>query len=172
MAYDLRNLRRAGTLQNKSLTSTSVPGGHPAALTSASVPAFTCRNVPSSESRRRVVMEKRETDAIDGIASPRKPRVSIISMSSTSRIFDVACRSSESTASSRDIPHPSSSTDASLRPPCEITTFIDFAPASSAFSTSSFTTLAGRSTTSPAAILFATAIGSTLTWPSLIRNPG
>src|SRR5579864_228547 len=35
-----------------------------------------------------------------------------------------------------------------------------FAPASSAFSSSSFTTDAGRSTTSPAAILFATDSGS------------
>jgi hypothetical protein len=34
---------------------------------------------------------------------------------------------------------------------------MEFAPASSAFSSSSFTTEAGRSTTSPAAIRFATA---------------
>src|SRR6266704_5103813 len=45
-------------------------------------------------------------------------------------------------------------------PPASISMRIVPAPASSAFSRSSFTTDAGRSTTSPAAILFATASGS------------
>src|SRR5882762_9667133 len=45
-------------------------------------------------------------------------------------------------------------------PPASISIRIVFAPASSAFSSSSFTTDAGRSTTSPAAILLATASGS------------
>src|SRR5579884_2921144 len=42
------------------------------------------------------------------------------------------------------------------RPACSASMRISVAPASSAFSSSSFTTEAGRSTTSPAAILFAT----------------
>ena len=159
-------------LQKRSRTSTSVPGGEPAGRTSASVPAFTWSMVPSSESRRRVVSVKRETEAIEGIASPRKPRVSIRSMSSASRIFEVAWRSSERTASSRVMPQPSSCTDTSLRPPWEMAMRIDFAPASMEFSTSSLTTLAGRSTTSPAAILFATWSGRTLTCPSRIRGRG
>src|SRR6267154_5672996 len=45
-------------------------------------------------------------------------------------------------------------------PPTSTSTRMVFAPASIAFSSSSFTTDAGRSTTSPAAILFATASGS------------
>src|SRR5215472_7008259 len=45
-------------------------------------------------------------------------------------------------------------------PPCSTSMRVPFAPASSAFSSSSFTTDAGRSTTSPAAILFATDSGS------------
>src|ERR1700691_484919 len=45
-------------------------------------------------------------------------------------------------------------------PPDSTSMRIDFAPASSAFSSSSFTTDAGRSTTSPAAILLATFSGS------------
>src|SRR5215472_2226367 len=45
-------------------------------------------------------------------------------------------------------------------PPCSTSMRVLFAPASSAFSSSSFTTDAGRSTTSPAAILFATDSGS------------
>src|SRR5271154_2275846 len=44
-------------------------------------------------------------------------------------------------------------------PPTSVSIRIVFAPASSAFSSNSLTTEAGRSTTSPAAILFATASG-------------
>ena len=161
VAKERRNLRRAGTLQKRSRTSTSVPGGQPAVLVSTSSPAFTTICVPSSASWRRVTMENRDTDAIDGIASPLKPRVSMFSMSSTSRIFEVACLSSERRASSFVIPQPSSRTETSLRPPCAMETLMLAAPASTAFSTSSFTTDAGRSTTSPAAILFATCRGRT-----------
>ena len=50
------------------------------------------------------------------------------------------------------MPPPSSVTRMSERPPAAVTTSISPAPASSAFSTSSLTTLAGRSTTSPAAM--------------------
>src|SRR5438105_14917035 len=46
------------------------------------------------------------------------------------------------------------------------------APASSAFSSSSFTTEAGRSTTSPAAILLATCSGSTWILPMQVVAPG
>src|SRR5690606_27593626 len=53
------------------------------------------------------------------------------------------------------MPTPSSRTRISLTPPASISTSIRRAPASSAFSTSSFTTEAGRSTTSPAAIWLA-----------------
>src|SRR5215469_3352000 len=45
-------------------------------------------------------------------------------------------------------------------PPISVSIRTDTAPASSAFSSNSFTTDAGRSTTSPAAILFATASGN------------
>ncbi len=50
------------------------------------------------------------------------------------------------------MPDPSSLTRMSESPPAAVTTSISPAPASSAFSTSSLTTLAGRSTTSPAAM--------------------
>src|SRR5688500_17428252 len=57
------------------------------------------------------------------------------------------------------MPLPSSATHMSVRPPsCTVTSTV-VAPASSAFSTSSLTTDAGRSTTSPAAIWSATAPG-------------
>src|SRR5262249_51709880 len=59
------------------------------------------------------------------------------------------------------------------RPPLSIAISMLAAPASSAFSTSSFTTLAGRSTTSPAAIWSMTALGSTAMrgMPEIIRRP-
>ncbi len=50
------------------------------------------------------------------------------------------------------MPPPLSVTRISDRPPAAVTTSMSVAPASSAFSTSSFTTLAGRSITSPAAM--------------------
>ena len=59
-------------------------------------------------------------------------------------------------ASSRPMPEPLSATETSLRPPAVTSTSMRNAPASSEFSRSSLTTDAGRSTTSPAAILFAT----------------
>src|SRR5205823_156911 len=57
-------------------------------------------------------------------------------------------------------PVPSSVIRMSERPPDWISTVMRFACASREFSTSSFTTLAGRSTTSPAAIWFATCSGN------------
>ena len=66
--------------------------------------------------------------------------------------FEVAWRSTASARSARVMPAPSSVTRISRRPPPSVTTSMRVAPASSAFSTSSLTTLAGRSTTSPAAM--------------------
>src|SRR6516164_8664857 len=48
----------------------------------------------------------RDTDAIEGSASPRKPSVATLNRSSAVLIFDVACRSKASIASSRTIPQP------------------------------------------------------------------
>src|SRR5664279_1329447 len=59
-------------------------------------------------------------------------------------------------ASSRTIPQPSSVTWISFLPPASTVTRMRRAPASNAFSNNSLTTEAGRSTTSPAAILLAT----------------
>src|SRR4051812_3432882 len=78
------------------------------------------------------------------------------SRSSVLVIFEVAWRSKASTASSRVIPQPSSETRRRRRPPASTSTSTRSAPASIEFSTNSFATEAGRSTTSPAAIWFAT----------------
>src|SRR5690606_33218517 len=62
---------------------------------------------------------------------------------------------------SRPMPQPSSATRISVLPPLRTLTSMRVAAASRAFSTSSFTTDAGRSTTSPAAIWFASVSGRT-----------
>lgn len=57
------------------------------------------------------------------------------------------------------MPYPSSVTRMSFNPPLSISICILLAPESNEFSMSSFTTDAGRSTTSPAATLEASASG-------------
>ena len=132
-----------------------VPRSRAASLTSISRPPSTTTFVASTTGSRFVSSSTFATEAIDASASPRKPSVAMAARSSSVRIFDVACRSKASIASSRTIPSPSSATPISLRPPSSISTLIRVAPASIEFSTSSLMTDAGRSTTSPAAIWFA-----------------
>ena len=156
---DFRNLRRAGTLKNKSRTSKVLPVGKPISATPWSWPPATSMQVPTVSPSAQVFIVRRETAAIDGMASPRNPYVEMRSMSSTSRILLVACGSRHIRALSRSMPQPLSATEMSLRPPAVTATSTRVAPASRAFSKSSLRTDAGRSTTSPAAILFATLTG-------------
>ena len=86
-------------------------------------------------------------------ASPRKPREEICSKSLSSLILLVAWRRKAMGTCSRGIPIPLSVMRIKEIPPFSISTVTAEAPASMEFSTSSFTTEAGRSTTSPAAIL-------------------
>ncbi len=154
-----RNLRRAGTLKKRSLTSICVPAAQPVGFTSVGPPPSTVSAIPASCSRGRVEREKRETDAMLGSASPRKPNDAMRARSSSEAILLVACRSRASTASASSIPEPSSVTRIRATPPSSMSTRTRVAPASIAFSTSSLTTLAGRSTTSPAAIWLARSFG-------------
>ena len=117
--------------------------------------------MPENESVSRVTNRNRDTLAMLGTASPRNPSVRIAAKSAAVRSLLVAWRSSESNASSRDIPQPSSLTRINAEPPRSMSTRISRAPASMLFSTSSFTTDAGRSTTSPAATWLARISGST-----------
>jgi hypothetical protein len=147
-----RNLRRAGRLKNRSRTSIVVPGGCAAGIISPTLPASTLTLAARSASTCREVISKRDTDAIDGSASPRKPSVTMAPRSSAEEILLVAWRSSASVSSAAGIPAPSSRTRVSRTPPDSISTSIQRAPASRLFSTSSLTIEAGRSMTSPAAI--------------------
>lgn len=74
----------------------------------------------------------------------------------------VAWRKKAFSTSSRAMPVPLSVTRIYRMPPPWISTVTLVAPASTAFSTSSLTIDAGRSTTSPAAISSATCLSSTL----------
>ena len=89
-------------------------------------------------------------------ASPRKPRVPMASRSRSVEILEVAWRRKAVGAWSAGMPQPSSVTRMRDMPPRAISTVTADAPESMAFSSSSFTTLAGRSTTSPAAMRSAT----------------
>src|SRR5512143_2652278 len=96
-------------------------------------------------------MASRATAPIEGRASPRKPSVRICERSSSASL-EVAWRSTESARSEASMPAPSSVTRITPRPPVVARMSMREAPASIAFSISSLTTLAGRSTTSPAAM--------------------
>ena len=143
-----------------SATLTVVPAGNPAGFTPSSLPPANSTRVPSGSDSSRVSSKSRETAAMDGSASPRKPRVAMERRSSAVLSLLVAWRSNASSASSWVIPWPSSVTRIMRFPPCSTSMRTVLPPASSAFSSSSFTTDAGRSTTSPAAILFATDSGN------------
>ena len=162
---DRRNFLRAGVLKKRSRTVIEVPSGSPASSTRAIFPPLISTTVPDSSSAARVSSRSRETDAIEGRASPRKPNVATLSRSSAFLIFDVAWRSKASMASSRTMPHPLSVIWMSFLPPAWTLILMRVAPASREFSSISLTTEAGRSTTSPAAIWLATVSESTWILP-------
>ena len=115
--------------------------------------------------RSRVVSVRYETAPMACRASPRKPKETTLARSSAVRILLVACSVTERPASSGDIPEPSSLTRIRATPPSSISTSTLLAPASREFSINSLTAEAGRSMTSPAAILCATSGDSTRTRP-------
>src|SRR5581483_5185687 len=132
----------------------------PPSRTISILPPLTTISTPATAPVSRVVRRNRDTLAILGNASPRNPNVATACKSAAERILLVAWRSSESSASSRSIPQASSITRTSEIPPRRITMSIFRAPASMLFSINSFTTEAGRSTTSPAATWLATVSGN------------
>ena len=98
---------------------------------------------------------------MDASASPRKPRVEMEFRSSCRTTLLVAWRRKAVGTSSGRMPQPLSVTRIKVMPPRRISTVMMEAPASTAFSTSSFMTEEGLSTTSPAAISSATCFSST-----------
>ena len=140
----------------------TVPSGQPVSPISWMSPALRVTRVPLPSPRRRVVSSTSLTAETAASASPRKPMVPMASRPCSSRSLEVAWRRKATPASSGAMPQPSSTTRMPVAPPSRTSTVRFRAPASKAFSISSLTTEAGRSTTSPAAIISATWGGSIL----------
>ncbi len=158
----LRNLRRAGVLKNRSRTVTVVP----AAATRFKPGLTSGRNLPPQTRRRRGsgaalvgadVCVRDRRDGGQGLAAEahRRDAEQVILLGD---LAGGVGRKGQRQVFLADA-HRRRHRDA-LRPPSSIATSIRVAPASRAFSTSSLTTLAGRSMTSPAAILFIRCWGS------------
>ena len=151
--------RRAGRSAKSPRTVTVVPAGRGAGSSRSTRPPRRVNRqpapVPVAETR-----SSSATPAMLGSASPRKPRVRTAPRPSAGYLL-VAWRWQASQRSAARMPRPSSPTRMRSRPPPRTSMRTVVAPASSAFSTSSLTTDAGRSIVSPAAIPAATPTGST-----------
>jgi hypothetical protein len=148
VASVLRNLRRAGVLKNSSLTSTVVPVARAAG-----------RSSPLRASSRKALAWPGQRDSM-AARTPRRWRPAPRREAHGGHRFQVLQRAdlAGGVAAQRQRQFlagdaaPSSSTEIRRTPPASRRTVTWVAPASSALSTSSRTTDAGRSTTSPAAI--------------------
>ncbi len=148
-----KNFRLTGVLKNKLRTIKVVPSGAPTSSKEVSFAPSRQRRVPVTLSLVLVTISTFDTAAMLESASPRKPILFRLIKSTTELILLVACRIKAFRNWFCSMPEPSSVTRINSIPPSLISTVTACAPASIAFSTSSLTTLAGRSTTSPAAIL-------------------
>ena len=136
-------------------------------------PCFTLIDQPCSSFAIREDSFNLDTEAILDKASPRNPRVFIRASSACVLSLLVACCASASGKSSGCMPQPLSCRLISNRPPFLISSLISEAPASRLFSSNSLTTEAGRSMTSPAAIWFASAVGSLcILWVKSVTTMG
>ena len=160
VVLDLRNFLRAGMLKKRFSTRKLLPLGHDTTSCSSTFEALMTSLVPTSSSSVRVCSVTCATAAMEASASPRNPIVCRLKRSLAWRILEVAWRSKDRRASVSDMPRPLSMTCMEAFPASVTSTFMFVAPASMAFSTSSFMTDAGRCITSPAAIWFATESGS------------
>ncbi len=84
-----RNLARAGTLKNRLRTTTVVPGCRAQSSTAWMRPPATRMRVPTPPGSA-VSSRNRDTDAMDGSASPRNPNVTTAARSSGCAILLVA----------------------------------------------------------------------------------
>ena len=112
-----KNLRRAGTLANRSSAITVVPTAQPRSVMSTISPQLTSICAPSAASGVLDRMRRRETAAMAAKASPRKPSVAMPSRSSGSLILLVACRLIAMGRSSGGMPCPLSDTRIKVTPP-------------------------------------------------------
>ena len=135
---------RAGTLKNKFFMATLEPFCMATGSCTFTRLFSISMYIPVSSSSLFVFISTCATAAILARASPRNPMVFIRNKSSIFLILEVACLSKAILASVSLIPFPLSITCIKALPASLIISFISVAPASTAFSSSSFTALAGR----------------------------
>ena len=75
---DLRNFSRAGVAANRSRASTRVPAGWDMGRSALFAPSSTASANAASAPWARLRISSRDTEAIDGSASPRKPSVAMV----------------------------------------------------------------------------------------------
>ena len=109
-ATDFKNFARTGALKNKLRTSIVVPRCLGKSSAELMRPPSILTRVPAPSARSHVSSVTRATDAIEGSASPRKPKVFTDTRSVATAILLVACRSKQRRASSLPMPTPSSLT--------------------------------------------------------------
>ncbi len=153
VVWPLRNFLRAGVLKKSSWISTSVPYSMTTGFKLNFSPPRQWISQPVSWFRVRLLKATSDTAPIVYKASPRKPKDRIEKRSSKERILLVVCRRKIFSKSSGSMPVPLSLRRIKVFPESLRWSSMESASASRAFSRSSFTTEAGRSMTSPAAIL-------------------
>ena len=169
VASCFKNLYLTGVLKNKFSTKMVVPTCIPHSSASIIFPAFATILVPVNSSFVLDCIVKVDIALILANASPLNPIVYVFSRSSTFRILLVACLSRDIAISSCLMPFPLSVIFINVFPPFFISITMLSAPASIEFSTSSFTTFAGLSITSPAAILFIVKSSNKTMFPNFIH---
>ena len=151
---------RAGTLKKRFFMAMFVPVGAATGSCFITILFSISIETPVSSSVLFVFNSTCPTAAILAKASPLKPMVFIRNRSSIFFILEVAWRSKAILASVSLIPLPLSITCINALPASFTKSLISSAAASTAFSNSSFTALAGRWITSPAAIWLAMLSGN------------
>ena len=151
---------RAGTLKKRFFIAMLVPTGAAIGSCFFTILFSISIKTPVSSSGLFVFNSTWATAAMLASASPLNPIVLIRNRSSILVILLVACRSKAILASVSLIPLPLSITCTRALPASLTINLISVAPASTAFSNNSFTALAGRCITSPAAIWLAMLSGN------------
>mmetsp|Transcript_2382 Transcript_2382/g.5714 ORF Transcript_2382/g.5714 Transcript_2382/m.5714 type:complete len:200 (+) Transcript_2382:870-1469(+) len=148
----VNSLCRTGSVEKIRRRVTVVPTARATVSCRAMPPRWSYSSrVPASSRSVRVVTERSDNAQSDDSASPRNPNDASAKRSSNSLILDVAyfCVSAAYPLSSGETPAPLSTTSMHSAPCSFSRTSTLVAPASSAFSTSSFTAPARSSTTCP-----------------------
>ena len=104
--FGLEKFLARGRVEKKIADGDRGSGGRPDSSTLKILPPLISTTVPEGSPGSRVSRRRRQMEAIEGSASPRKPSVAMLSRSSAFLSLEVAWRSKASKASSRTMPQP------------------------------------------------------------------